>query len=382
MHSHSRRSFLRQVLGASWVGASILEQAVWRAAQARAQSKTAPATLFDLEKVAEGVYAALARPVAQVNCNAAIFENSGDVLIVDSHSKSSAVAALVAQIRKEITAKPIRYVVNTHFHWDHTQGNPAYKKLAPQADFISSTVTRDLIAKLGGPRLKDSLEQAGKALETFQQKLGAAKTGKEKSYYQRMISETRAYLAEMRNYAPELPNITFCQHLSIHDRSHELHLAFRGRGHTGGDIVVYCEEKKVIATGDLLHGFLPYLGDGYPLEWPRTLRSVADFDFQQAIGGHGGVQHTRDRLDQMAGYIQELAEAVVQGKKAGRTVAQLQAAITPATLKTLEAGGYGRFVSENLVKYYGDFEMDTPAEALAKAVQENVAGTFTALERT
>jgi len=382
MHSHSRRSFLRQVLGASWVGASILEQAVWRAAQARAQSKTAPATLFDLEKVAEGVYAALARPAAQVNCNAAIFENSGDMLIVDSHSKSSAVAALVAQIRKEITAKPIRYVVNTHFHWDHTQGNPAYKKLAPHADFISSTVTRDLIAKLGGPRLKDSLEQAGKALETFQQKLGAAKTGKEKSYYQRMISETRAYLAEMRNYAPELPNITFCQHLSIHDRSHELHLAFRGRGHTGGDIVVYCEEKKVIATGDLLHGFLPYLGDGYPLEWPRTLRSVADFDFQHAIGGHGGVQHSRDRLDQMAGYIQELAEAVVQGKKAGRTVAQLQAAITPATLKTLGAGGYGRFVSENLVKYYGDFEMDTPAEALAKAVQENVAGTFTALERT
>ena len=157
MHAHSRRGFLRDILGPAWVGAAVLEQAVFRAAQARAQAPSAPAGLFQIEKVADGIYAAIARPAALVNCNAAIFENAADVLVVDTHSKGSAAAALAAQIRKEITAKPVRYVVNTHFHWDHIQGTQAYKKLNPGLQVISSAVTRKLIAEEAATRLKASL---------------------------------------------------------------------------------------------------------------------------------------------------------------------------------------------------------------------------------
>ena len=153
MLTHSRRGFLARTLGASWLGASLMEQAVLRAAQVRAEAQSAPqSTLFDIEKMADGVYAALSRPQPQVNCNAVIFENANDILIVDSHSKSSAVVALAAQFRKQITPKPIRYVVNTHFHWDHTQGNPAYRKIAPHADILACTTTRKLIAELGVAR--------------------------------------------------------------------------------------------------------------------------------------------------------------------------------------------------------------------------------------
>jgi len=189
----------------------------------------------------------------------------------------------------------------------------------------------------------------------------------------------RAYTAEMRNFAPELPNITFRDRLVIHDKAHELHLAFCGRGHTAGDIIVYCPQKKVIATGDLLHGFLPYIGDGYPLEWPATLKAVAEFDFLHAIGGHGAVQHTRERLTQMSAYIRELAEAVSRGKRAGRSAAQLQAAITPASLKSL-GGGYGSFVAASLKKYAIENELTPPETVLANGVKENVASTFKALE--
>lgn len=64
---------------------------------------------------------------AEINCNAAIFVNSADVLVVDAHSKPSAAASLIVQIVKEITSKPVRYVVNSHFHGDHTQGSlPCY----------------------------------------------------------------------------------------------------------------------------------------------------------------------------------------------------------------------------------------------------------------
>src|SRR5581483_12476233 len=91
---------------------------------------------FELRNVAAGVFAAIARPAAMINCNATIFENDQDLLIVDSHSKPSAAAALVAQLRRDLTTKPVRYIVNTHFHYDHTQGMPAYAKLAPGADVI------------------------------------------------------------------------------------------------------------------------------------------------------------------------------------------------------------------------------------------------------
>jgi len=378
-----RRSFLEQILGTCWAGASLLEQAVFRAAQARAQSTSAPANLFDIEKLADGIYGAVSHPAAMTahNCNSVIFENADNILIVDTHSKPSAAASLAAQIRKEITSKPVAYVVYTHFHWDHTQGGPAYKNIAPRPDFISSTVTRDLLSEHAEANFKASLETLPAALETYRRRMAAAKQESEKSYFQTMISQTLAYQAEMRSYEPVLPNVTFSQDLIIHDKAHDLHLAFRGRGHTAGDIVVYCPQKQVLASGDLLHGWFPYFVDSYPTEWPRTLHALAEFEFRHVLGGHGPVQHTRDRLGQEAEYIQELTEAVAKGKQAGRTARELQDTITPASLTSLAGGdsGYSRFLIDS--RFTVSSETDAPAAFLARGVRANVATLFRVLDR-
>ncbi|MGA3027489.1 MAG: MBL fold metallo-hydrolase [Bryobacteraceae bacterium] len=381
MHAHSRRGFLTQTLGGGFLGASLLEQAFFRATLARAQAPLAPSDVFEIEKVAEGVYAAVARGAAITNCNAAIFENASDLLVVDTHSKPSAVAALVAQIRKDVTAKPVRYVVETHFHWDHTQGAHEYKRIAPDAEIISSTVTRGLIAEFGAARLRSSLEGLPAALDNYQRQLAAAGSPEQKAHFEKMIAGTRAYMAQMRDYQPELPDLTFSENLVLHDKAHELHLAFRGRGHTAGDVVVFCPQKRVLATGDLLHSWLPYLADAYPREWPRTLRTVAGFDFAHVIGGHGGVQHSPRRLEQFAGYIEELTEAVAAGKSKGRTVEQIQSAITPASLKSL-GGGYGEFVGGQITHYDGPQELANAADVVAGSVKGNIADIYSALEKT
>src|SRR6516225_5472737 len=145
-HHHSRRDFFRHSFAGILAGASIFEEAFLRASWARAQSQTAAANLFDIEKVADGVFAAVAKPAALTNCNAAVFVLARDVLVVDAHSKPSAAAALVAQI-KEVTDKPVRYLVNTHFHWDHTQGDRAYKKANPQIQIIASDTTKQLLTQ-------------------------------------------------------------------------------------------------------------------------------------------------------------------------------------------------------------------------------------------
>jgi cyclase len=157
----NRRDFLTQSL---IVGAA-LDQAFVSAGKARAQSAGAPATLFDIEKLAEDVYAATAKPVALLNCNASIFVNAKDILVVDAHSKPSAAAALVAQIRSEVNPKPVRYIVNTHFHWDHTQGMPHYRSAAPNADVLASSATRRSIASNAVERLKASMDSTRADLE-------------------------------------------------------------------------------------------------------------------------------------------------------------------------------------------------------------------------
>ncbi len=378
MRTHSRRGFLRSVLGACWTGSALLDQAVLRAAEARAQSATASPGLFDIEKVAEGVYAVQSRPQAITNCNAAIFVNARDVLVVDTHSKPSAVAALVSQVRREITEKPIRYIVNTHFHWDHTQGTPAYKMIAPHADVLSSSVTRRLLSERGLASLKSSVDQARKSLESFRERAARAKSPAEKSYFERMANQAAAYVREMRDYAPELPNVTFDQSLVIHDPAHELHLAFRGRGHTAGDVVVFCPQKRVVATGDLLHSALPFMGDGYPREWPGTLRRVAEFPYQHAIVGHGPVQHARGRLEQMAGYIEELTEKVAAGRRSGKNAADLQQELRPASLASLRRADYHAFLVATLSASAAPGV--TGEAALEGGVRTNVGHIFDRLE--
>src|SRR5262249_32208109 len=162
--------------------------------------------LFDIEKVAEGIYAAVARGRTLINCNAAIFENENDLLIVDAHSAPSAVFALVAQIRREITQKPVRYVIATHLHGDHTQGLPGYRQIAPSAQIIASAKPRSLMAQSGPARLKSAVDGIPRSIESLRQRLAESKTAEERAYYQEMIGQSRAFLEEMKNVGVELPN--------------------------------------------------------------------------------------------------------------------------------------------------------------------------------
>ena len=335
-HHPSRRGFLARALGVTLAGGSFLEQAFFRAAEASAAAAVTPQpSLFHINKIADGAYSAIAAPQAMLNCNAVIYEGAKDLLIVDAHSKPSAAAALVAQVRREVTQKPIRYIVNTHFHWDHTQGDAAYRRLAADAKLVSSSKTRESLEKLGVVRAQASVDQAKASLETEHHLLEAAKTPQDERGHRQTIAQLNSYIVEMRNYQPELPDITFDESLVIHEKSRELHLTFRGRGHTGGDVVVFCPQNKILATGDLLHGWFPFIADGYPRDWPKTLASLKELGFATVVGGHGDAQQGDKRLNQMANYIAELTETVTVQKSQGHSLQEVQSAITPESLRSL-----------------------------------------------
>ena len=350
-HHASRRDFLQRLLGGSMAGASVLEMGFFRAALARAQASTATQRLFDIEKVADGVYFALAHPQALTNCNAAIFVNSQDVLVVDAHSKPSAAAALIAQIQKEVTTKPVRYVVNTHFHWDHSQGDAAYRATGRKVEVIASETTKELLAQNARNRLKDSLDGVPRIIDGLEARLAKTTSPAERVFWEEQIRQAKAYQVEMRSFTPELPDITFAESHVIHDSAHDLHIEFHGRAHTAGDVVVFCPQKRTVATGDVVIGFLPNLADGYPKEWPRTINSVGELGANRMMPGHGPVESGRQRMTQFRNYIEEITGLVEAGKKAGTPLAELRKSITPASLKTLQAGGFSSYVADNLNKY-------------------------------
>jgi glyoxylase-like metal-dependent hydrolase (beta-lactamase superfamily II) len=111
-----------------------------------AHAQTADRELFELKKVGDGVWGAVAATRYKVNCNAAVIETNDGVVVVDSHSKPSAAAALYKEIQG-LTKKPVRKLINTHFHWDHWQGNEAYARSSPGLEIIASERTKENLSK-------------------------------------------------------------------------------------------------------------------------------------------------------------------------------------------------------------------------------------------
>src|SRR6185295_2631737 len=106
-----------------------------------ADARTADKEVFELKPVADGIYAAIAAPRYKVNSNAAVIVTNDGVIVVDSHSKPSAAYALYREIQA-ITKQPIKKIINTHFHWDHWQGNQVYAEAFPDLEIITSERTR------------------------------------------------------------------------------------------------------------------------------------------------------------------------------------------------------------------------------------------------
>ena len=379
-NSTSRRDFLRTLMGGALAGASVVELAWHRAAWARAADPDGTTKLFDLEKAADGVYFAKARPQAMINCNGAVFVRSKDVVVVDAHSKPSAAAALVAQIKREVTDKPVRYVINTHFHWDHAQGDHAYRQTGQKVDLIATNATKQLLSQLAEARLKESLDQVPMEIEKMSKRAENSASVAEKEFCAEQIRQLKAYQAEMKDYTLELPTITFDDTHLLRDAAFDLHLGFHGKAHTAGDVFVFCPQRQAMATGDASHGWVPNLGDGYPHAWPATIDKVIQADFKYVLGGHGPLQADRAVMTNQRNYIEELTGKVEEGKRDGLTIEEMEKRFTVAKLRSMQSNGYAEFLARIQAEGHPRFSAadDTP---LQQDINGNIRDIYRNLDR-
>ena len=290
-------------------------------------TRTASTDLFELKPVADGVYAAIAAPQYKINSNAAVILTNDGVVVVDSHSKPSAARALFRELQG-ITTRPVHTLINTHFHWDHWQGNEVYAAATANLEIISSARTRENMLTpgvgVGGvPYIDTQLATLPAEIAQLKTEIVQATNAEQKASLEANLQQLEAYFAEVQQLAPALPTRTVASSVTLQEHGREIQLLLLGRAHTDGDIFIYLPQEKVIATGDAVVDWMPFLGDGYPEEWIGTLNALAQIDFTHLIPGHGDVL-TKDHIAFFRSYLTDLIGAVKQGAAAGASVAELQ----------------------------------------------------------
>lgn len=303
---------------------------------------------FDIVPVADGVYAAIGKGTAPmaIGSNAAIIVNDNEVLVVDTHYTLSAARALLAEI-KLLTDKPVRYVVETHWHNDHVQGSQAYVNVYPGGvEFISSHATREDIEKKAIPSVKQDLESLPQRIEQAEKQLAAGKsqdgqqlTDEQKAQRRQQIDRQKAYLEELKQMQISLPTLTFERSLVMHRGPHPIHVLFFFKGHTRGDVVVYLPDQKVLVAGDLVTQGLPFPRDSYPGEWVKTLKALAELNFDQLIPGHGPVQKGKDHVNLLAQIFDSVVQQVKAVVKKGQSVEETKKAVNVESFRQAITGG-------------------------------------------
>ncbi|NKC01319.1 MAG: MBL fold metallo-hydrolase [Pseudomonadales bacterium] len=246
----------------------------------------------------------LAQSTARVfNSNALVIVNEDDVVLVDSHVTPAKARDLIKSI-KAITPNPITALINSHHHWDHAHGNQEFTGIP----IIGHDFTYE---KLAGAPLEEDTYVSGIAGNKATIERVTAQIAEEKDTAKK--AELQAYLEMFREHAdgfaeirPVPPNLTLSERMTLHRDDREIEIIFLGRAHTGGDVVVYFPEDKLVFTGDMAFGGPSFLGDGYVDEWPQTLENLKQLDFDIFVPGHGPPVTDLNRIDLVQTFYRDL----------------------------------------------------------------------------
>jgi cyclase len=295
---------------------------------------------YRFEKIADGVYYATAEfngttfPFGSnpfFGANLVVIVNDTDVLIVDTGTSPAAARAFVADI-KLLTGKPVRYVVNTHWHYDHTDGNSIF---GPEVQIIATDYVREAIEKfdvLNNEPFRTSTRTAGPALiDSFKKQLATQNDPRLRAALEKKLADTeaamKAFTRDVTEIKPTSPNVTYTDKLVLHRGGREIDLLFLGRGHTGGDTVVFLPKEHIVCTGDLMESRSAYMGSAYFDEWLTTLDALKRLDFTVDLPGHGAPFTDKALITAFQSYLSDflaqVAKLRAQGISADETAKQV-----------------------------------------------------------
>jgi glyoxylase-like metal-dependent hydrolase (beta-lactamase superfamily II) len=304
---------------------------------------------FQLHQITPGVYAAIVTGDSAAQSNSGIIDLGDRTLIFDTFSIIQAAEDLQRAARR-LTGKGVAYVVNSHWHNDHTCGNQVFS----QADIISTAKTRERLATTTDDIAQWKI-QVPPYLQSLEAKLGAETDEGQRQILVTQVTRYRHLAAMLAKLELRLPNRTFERRFVFHGSNRRVELiAFDRQGHTDGDAILYLPDEKIIFMGDLLFsGGHPWMGHGHPLEWLHILDEVAALGSVTVIPGHGPIGNTDD-LALLKQYITDVLQIASEIVKSGRTVEEAAQQPIPEQYKQLDwPEGFAmnmRFLHEFLTK--------------------------------
>jgi glyoxylase-like metal-dependent hydrolase (beta-lactamase superfamily II) len=305
---------------------------------------------FEMVKVADGVYAAIRTepPGLTVNGNSVFIINDDDVVVVDTTLTPGTAKEELAALRK-LTSKPVKYVINTHWHDDHIMGNQVYRDAFPGVEFIAHTATRDYLPTTGLSNRKGAMSEQGypgfiaflkQQLQENKSVFGGPMDEEERTTYASDIKIAERYMTENPGVEIVLPTITLEDRLTLHRGNRVIDVRYLGRGHTSGDIVVHLPKEGIVIAGDLVIWPVPYVGNpqSHPGEWSATLEKLMALNPTTIVPGHGPVLHDNAYLKLMSRLFTSMKQQVEAAVARGETLEQTRKSVNLDEFQKLFAG--------------------------------------------
>jgi len=209
-----------------------------------------------------------------------VLSNDG-VLVFDTNGTPDASAAVLSEIRT-LTAQPVRWIVNSHWHWDHWYGTQTYVNAFPGVRIVSHEKNRALMA---GPAIEFNHpfldEQLPGYIANLEKRAAASADLKP------LLEADKAFLDAKKNVRLVMPTVTFSDRMAIELGERHIEVLNFGRGVTPGDTVVYLPNEKILLLGDLIVNPVTFALSGFPTEWLRVLEKVDRLDATTIVTGHG-----------------------------------------------------------------------------------------------
>ena len=327
---------MQRLPGTSLVTLLVAACAAVRAEGAPAESGVA----VEAVRIGDGIYQFVTAPDGYVpNGNSVVVVNERDVLVFDTFSRPSTARTLLAGIRR-ITDKPVRYVVNSHWHPDHWSGNEVFAREFPGLEILATEDTRQLMRNtanawpaMRAEKLRQDEAAFATEVRTGKQADGTPLTAERRLGDEEDLRLERDFTAEALAVTRTYPTLTYGDTLVLRHGGREFRFMSMV-GDARGSTVLYLPAEKILVTGDLVSYPVPYFTP--PLsQHARSLRTLAQLDADVIIPGHGPAWRNKDFLNQEAELLETIVRQVSVAVQRGLvTVDEIRKAVDVESLRT------------------------------------------------
>jgi cyclase len=249
--------------------------------------------------------------------NAVVITSEDGVLVFDSNGTPAAARDVIAGIRA-ITSQPVKYVVNSHWHWDHWYGTEAYVEAFPGVQVIAHERSRQLMAgpaiEFNRPGLESQLPGYVTMLEDRRK---ASPPPQNPAALDARIAMAKWFLDAKRAVKHVLPTRTYTDRLTVRLGSREVQLVHVDRAVTPGDTMIYLPQEKVLLAADVLVNPISFALSSYPAGWIRTLEWIDTLNPAVIVGGHGEPMRDESRLHATLSIFRTLREHGAKARARG-----------------------------------------------------------------